>query len=244
MAKRRMLSIPIIETDKFYKLSTPAQALYMHLNLNADDDGIVDKTGLIMKMMNLKSKTYDLLVSEGYIIDLGDGLTAITHWLSHNRIKSDRYVEGQHKDLIKSRLKTEKDRYIKASGDIFGDICAPQDSIGKDRSDKGSTDKESLAEHSRGERRKEKESISLSLSYIHSDPASQVGAQSADAFSLDSLTAQALKNNIRLYFMKKYQTTDTFGFIEHYEARGWIADDGLSIVGNFREYIDSWMANR
>ena len=114
MAKRRMLSIPIIETDKFYKLSTPAQALYMHLNLNADDDGIVDKTGLIMKMMNLKSKTYDLLVSEGYIIDLGDGLTAITHWLSHNRIKSDRYVEGQHKDLIKSRLKTEKDRYIKA----------------------------------------------------------------------------------------------------------------------------------
>ena len=194
--------------------------------------------------MNLKSKTYDLLVSEGYIIDLGDGLTAITHWLSHNRIKSDRYVEGQHKDLIKSRLKTEKDRYIKASGDIFGDVLSPQESIGKDRSDKGSTDKGSIAEHSRGEQRKEKESISLSLSYIHSDAASQPSIQNVDISPIDSLTAQALKNKIRLYFMKKYQTVDRFGFIEHYEARNWMAEDGSPVIGNFRDHIDRWMANR
>ena len=43
MAKRRMFSISLMESDEFYELSALTQALYFHLNLNADDDGIVDK---------------------------------------------------------------------------------------------------------------------------------------------------------------------------------------------------------
>lgn len=165
MAKRRMLSIPIIETDSFYGLSTPAQALYLHLNLNADDDGVVDKVRLVVKMMNINRKYYKELIDGGYILDLSDGIAVITHWLLHNQIKKDRYVPGEHRDLIETNLKIEGFRYTKASADIFGDVCAPQESIVKDSIEKGSTDKGSTAEHSRGEERKEK-ILSLFLTFI------------------------------------------------------------------------------
>ena len=238
MAKRRMLSIPIIETDSFYGLSTPAQALYLHLNLNADDDGVVDKVRLVVKMMNINRKYYKELIDGGYILDLSDGIAVITHWLLHNQIKKDRYVPGEHRDLIETNLKIEGFRYTKASADIFGDVCAPQESIVKDSIEKGSTDKGSTAEHSRGEERKEKNT--LSLSYVHTGSASQ--NVDKPEYSLDSLTVQALKNNIRLYFMKKYGTMDTYGFIEHCEANNWLCEVGRPIVECYKDEIDRWMA--
>ena len=93
----------------------------------------------------------------------------------------------------------------------------------------------------RGEERKGENIISLS--YIHSTPASQEAANKSDIpdVTLDPLTLQALKNNIRLYFMKKYQTVDTFGFIEHHEANNWLTEDGKPIVESYKYYIDEWM---
>lgn len=244
MAKRRMLSIPILETDKFYSLSTSSQALYLHLNLNADDDGVVDKLKSVMRMMHIDPKAYRALISNGYILELGEGLVVITHWHLHNRIKKDRYVAGEYQEQLSTLTQDEGSRYIKASEDISGDICAPQDRIVKDRLVKDSTDKGSIAKH-RAEKEEEKKNNSLFLTDIHSKPASQEADKNVNSsFPPDSLTISALKNNIKLYFMKHFQTVDTFGFIEHYEAKNWQTDEGESIIGNFREYIEEWMKHK
>ena len=42
MAERRMFSAKITESDTFYSLPASAQALYLHLNMLADDDGFVN----------------------------------------------------------------------------------------------------------------------------------------------------------------------------------------------------------
>ena len=49
MAKRRMFSIEIVESDAFCLMKASAQMLYFHLNMNADDDGVVDKWKSILR---------------------------------------------------------------------------------------------------------------------------------------------------------------------------------------------------
>ena len=161
MAKRRMLSIDFCESDSFYELSSLCQALYFHLNLNADDDGLVDNVKSIMRDLKATKRNYQTLVDEGYIIELSKKVVAITNWHQHNRIKSDRYTPTDYVDLMRLLERDEKGRYFKASEVIFGDICAPQDrlgkdSIGKDSTVKVSTDKGSIAEV-REEKKEEKE---------------------------------------------------------------------------------------
>ena len=161
MAKRRMLSIDFCESDRFYELSSLSQALYFHLNLNADDDGFVDNVKSVMRDLKATKRNYQTLVDEGYIIELSHKVVAITNWHQHNRIKSDRYTPTDYVDLMKLLDQDEKGRYFKAREVFFGDICAPQDSIGKDsigkdRIVKVSTDKGSIAEV-REENEEEKE---------------------------------------------------------------------------------------
>ena len=43
LAKKRMFSIEVVESDAFCVLPSTAQNLYFHLCMNADDDGFVDK---------------------------------------------------------------------------------------------------------------------------------------------------------------------------------------------------------
>ena len=56
MAKRRMLSVDLISSDAFCVLSSSAQMLYLHLNMNADDDGVVDKWKAILRYLRVKKR--------------------------------------------------------------------------------------------------------------------------------------------------------------------------------------------
>ncbi len=50
MANKRMFSNQIINSDVFLDMNMSAQALYFHLNMNADDDGFVSPRK-IMRML-------------------------------------------------------------------------------------------------------------------------------------------------------------------------------------------------
>ena len=243
MAKRRMFSIALVEADSFYELSPLSQALYFHLNLNADDDGLVDNVRSVMRDLKASKNNLSQLIDGGYLIELDKKVMAITHWNQHNRIKGDRYTKTTYNELMSKLRRDENDRYFKASEDFFGNICAPQDRKGKDSTVEDSKAKESLAEHRAEEKREEKKYNSLFHTDIQTASASQ---NSADAtaindLSIDSLTLQALKNNIRLYFMKKYNTVNTFGLIEHCEANNWLTEDGRPIAECYKDYAEEWM---
>ena len=114
MAKRRRLDISIIESDRFRLLTPSAQALYLHLNMNADDDGIVDKWKSILRCLGIRAEHLQTLINEEYVIRLPGDTLLIADWNIHNKIRRDRYCEGNHKDKLDTVLMQPNGRYFKA----------------------------------------------------------------------------------------------------------------------------------
>ena len=67
MANHRMISKNVIETDAFLDLPPAAQMLYIHIGLNADDDGFTDRLKTICRMMGASKSDIKALESAGYI---------------------------------------------------------------------------------------------------------------------------------------------------------------------------------
>ena len=108
-----MLSIEVIETDMFYLLPPSSQVLYLHINLNADDDGMVGNVKNLVRAVGAEKKYYRILVERGYLIEFESGVVAVTDWRVHNRVRADRHIPTRYKEEF-SRLTLGEDmRYIK-----------------------------------------------------------------------------------------------------------------------------------
>lgn len=114
MAKRRMFSISILENDRFYALTPSAQALYVHLNMNADDDGFVDMWKSLLRCLSVRAEHLNSLINAGYVIMLDDNVLLIADWNIHNNIRRDRYCQGQYKSMLDKVVLQSNGRYIKA----------------------------------------------------------------------------------------------------------------------------------
>lgn len=98
MAQRRMLSRQITETDIFMDLPLSSQALYLHLVMNADDDGFLANAKVICRMVGASNDDFKLLVAKEYVIVFEDGITVITDWNAQNKVQKDRYHETRYLD--------------------------------------------------------------------------------------------------------------------------------------------------
>lgn len=91
MAERRMFTKKIIDNDNFVSLSSSAQALYLHLCMAADDDGLCDQVSISMFKAHASAQDLGALEERGYLIPFPSGVVCIKHWRMHNQIKKDRY---------------------------------------------------------------------------------------------------------------------------------------------------------
>ena len=98
MAERRMLSKSVIQSDVFLEMPLSSQALYMHLNVCADDDGFVGNPKTILRMTGAGEDDLKLLIAKGFVIVFKTGIIVITHWKRNNYIQKDRYKETIYKD--------------------------------------------------------------------------------------------------------------------------------------------------
>ena len=96
MAERRMFARTIMEEDTLLSLPAKVAIMYIHANLQADDDGFVDRIRSIRKMLGVREKDVRLLVDRGYLIPFDSGIMAITHWHIHNRIRKDTYTPTKY----------------------------------------------------------------------------------------------------------------------------------------------------
>ena len=138
MGNRRMFSKKVIETDKFFDMSSKTQLIYFYLNLEADDDGFIGNIKKQMRVMGGTSKQLDELVDNGYIIMFDTGVAVIAHWRVHNLIRKDRYTETVYKNELELLYADEQNVYRLATkcqpkGDKSGDNSAPQDKLSKDK---------------------------------------------------------------------------------------------------------------
>ena len=100
MANRRMFSKKICRSAKFLKMPSDSHKLYLHLVLDADDDGVVEAYS-VMQAVSVEEQYFNILVEKGYIKVLNDDLVSyIMDWREHNVIRADRKVDSIYKDLL------------------------------------------------------------------------------------------------------------------------------------------------
>ena len=89
-------------------MSHASQALYMHLVMNADDDGVVEAFS-IMRLAAATEENLQELADRKFIRLLNEDLVAhILDWDENNKIRSDRKRDSIYKDLLE-RVEAEEE---------------------------------------------------------------------------------------------------------------------------------------
>jgi hypothetical protein len=100
MATRRMLSLRIVDSARFLQMPLTAHALYFHLALHADDDGVVESFS-VMRTTGAAQDDLKILLAKNFIRQLNDDLAVfVTDWHEHNFIRPDRNVNSVYKHLL------------------------------------------------------------------------------------------------------------------------------------------------
>ena len=144
MADRRMFSKRIINTARFMMMPPSTQALYFHLGLNADDDGVVEAFP-ILRSVGATEDDMRVLAAKGFIQVLNkDLVTYITDWRENNHVRADRKVDSIYKplliqmvpevDLLQSKPRADTKKPTGQPMDVqWTTNGQPMDGIGKDR---------------------------------------------------------------------------------------------------------------
>lgn len=150
MAKRRMFSREITTSDSFTAMSLGAQALYFHLGMNADDDGVVNNYKSIQRSIGANDDDLRNLVGRRFIIPIEEaGIIVIKHFKINNYIQKDRYTPSKYQKDLKMLGLDENGCYTERELSLFDpkeieciqNGYTDKNSIGKDSIDKFSKDK-------------------------------------------------------------------------------------------------------
>lgn len=134
MAKKRMFSLDIVDSDNFLDMPQSTQNLYFHLGMRADDDGFVSSPKKIIKIIGASTDDLKLLITKNYIQVFEDGIIVITHWKINNYIQKDRYKETIYQTHLKKLSIDENGLYTKCIQ--TGYILDTQSRIDKNSIDK------------------------------------------------------------------------------------------------------------
>lgn len=100
MSDRRMFSSRVINSAKFLKMPLSTQALYFHLGMRADDDGVVEAFS-VMRSTGANEDDLRILVSKGFVIILNEDLVCyIADWNENNLIRPDRKKDSIYQELL------------------------------------------------------------------------------------------------------------------------------------------------
>ena len=138
MARRRMFSLDVVDTDRFLDMPSSTQALYFHLGMRADDDGFVASPKRTTAMCGCSADDLNLLAAKGFVRPFESGVLVIVDWKKNNLLRPDRYTptQFQKEKAQLGILAVNQSTYQRV----------PQDSIGKDSIDKASVKRERKAD--------------------------------------------------------------------------------------------------
>ena len=98
---KRSFSDEIMMSDAFLSMRSDACVLYIALNYQADNDGIVNNIKLTERMLNADPTAYEQLVAKGFMIDFpNSNIGVIKHWWVHNIKRNDRYKPTKYTEII------------------------------------------------------------------------------------------------------------------------------------------------
>lgn len=120
MAEKRMFSKKIIESDAFLEMPPRSQNLYIHLCMNADDDGFVNNVKSIQQLCNTNKKDFQILLDKRFVLQFESGVVVIKHWKMQNYIPPDRKKETDYKDELEKLITKPNRAYTMSANDNAG----------------------------------------------------------------------------------------------------------------------------
>ena len=135
MAEKRMFAKTVVESGAFYRMSAKAQCLYLHLCMNADDDGLLNNALVICRSLNFNKNILQELLDKRFVLDCGDDVMCIKHWKMSNTIAKDRYKPSVYQDALQKLVIKENKSYTE---------CIQNEDTDKNRLDKNRLDKNSI----------------------------------------------------------------------------------------------------
>lgn len=142
MADRRMLTKKVTDDDNFVNLSASAQALYLHLNMGADDDGFCNQISTAMFKAHASVQDLEALLEKRYLLQFENGVIVIKHWRMANALRKDRYTQTAFKDELALLTIKGNGAYTYAKENWLPSGCQlvanrlPQNRLDKNRVDK------------------------------------------------------------------------------------------------------------
>ena len=122
MAKRRMFSTDITNSDAFQDMPLSAQALYFHLGMNADDDGVVNSPKAIQRSLGASPDDLRILVAKRFIIPIAESeIVVIKHWKINNLIQKDRYTPSKYQKELELLELDENKAYRSKNVNLLDD---------------------------------------------------------------------------------------------------------------------------
>lgn len=100
MADRRMFTVKVTESDAFYSLPLSAQALYLHLNQLADDDGFINNSSSVAGRISGGKSALKTLVERRFLLQFGP-VYVVKHWRMANSLKNDRLKPLAYPEIAK-----------------------------------------------------------------------------------------------------------------------------------------------
>lgn len=138
MARRRMFSLDVVDTDRFLDMPSSTQALYFHLGMRADDDGFVASPKRTTALCGCSADDLNLLAAKGFVKPFESGVLVIVDWKKNNLIRPDRYTPTQFQE--------EQAQLGIPAVNQSAYLRVPQVRLGKDRLGKDRLESESKAD--------------------------------------------------------------------------------------------------
>ena len=142
-----MFTKKVTDDDNFMSLSSSAQALYLHLSMNADDDGFCNQVSVSMFKAHASVQDLQALLEKRYIYQFENGVIVIKHWRMANALRKDRYTPTAfQEELAKLDIKDNGSYTLKNdNSDVWLPDGCQMVATGKDRIDKDRLDKNNIS---------------------------------------------------------------------------------------------------
>lgn len=258
MANRRMLSKTVVQTQRFLRLPLEAQALYCHLVVNADDDGIVEAFP-VMRMINANEDSLNLLTLKHYLFLLNNEMVYfIKDFFEQNTIKADRYTPSSHRQLLIDYLKDNQlleslnlgprlINYLQNTRVQVGTSLDPdgnrniiKDKISKDRIGKDKLSQDKIGLDSDPISSRLTDDIWLMETLWHRELTQQEKVLLDGLTVNDSLLQLAIQKTAELE-PKKQNMSYVKGILMNWEARGFITAD--QVIASEKDYCPLEISN-
>lgn len=153
MAGKRMFSRDVVGSDGFADMGFEAQALYVHLSMDADDWGFVGAPKRVQRSIGSRPEALRELENAGFVHMFPSGVLVIMDWWQNNTITESRRKATQYEEELAQLTVTDCGSYqlvCESQANCMQSACETPASLYESSSDKSSSAKKKPARHAYG----------------------------------------------------------------------------------------------